>query len=149
MFTDLEPLRQGRMFQDPTCGILSLYGQRNSHRHRMQRTCVLRTVKVKTFQSIQLLVVASRNARILSLAKTASIEPLPSYRLYSGRLRAKQLLHQPVDSTSANTTEWIPHGGEQCVRAHQLVSHPDLEGHRHLADHTRNDPLLQRDARGL
>ena len=64
--------------------------------------------------------------------------------LYSGRLRAKRLLHQPVDSTSANTLKWIPHGSEQCALVHLLASLPDLEGHRHLADHTRNDLLPQR-----
>jgi len=64
--------------------------------------------------------------------------------LYSSRLRAKQLLHQPVDSISANTTKWIPHGGEQRTFVHLLASLPDLEGYRHLADHTRNDLLPQR-----
>lgn len=63
--------------------------------------------------------------------------------LYIGRSRAKRLLHQPVDSTSASTTKWIPHGGEQCALMHLLASFPDLEGHRHLADHTRNDLLPQ------
>jgi hypothetical protein len=29
------------------------------------------------------------------------------------RPKAKRLLRQPVASTSANTTRWIPHGGEQ------------------------------------
>jgi hypothetical protein len=58
---------------------------------------------------------------------------------------AKQLLHQPVDSTSANTSEWIPHGGEHCALVHLLASLPELEDYRHLADHTRDDRLPQRD----
>lgn len=62
---------------------------------------------------------------------------------------AKQLLHQPVDSTSANTSEWIPHGGEQCALVHLLASLPELEDYRHLADHTRDDRLPQRDGGAL
>jgi hypothetical protein len=49
--------------------------------------------------------------------------------LYSGRLKAKRLLHQSVASASANTTEWIPHGGRQCALVHPLASLSDLGDH--------------------
>jgi hypothetical protein len=49
--------------------------------------------------------------------------------LYGGRLKAKRLLHQQVASTSANTTEWIPHGGEHCTLVHPLASLSDLGHH--------------------
>lgn len=88
--------------------------------------------------------VASRNACTLTGGGAFDQFTAEVPGLYSGRLRAKRLLHQPVDSTSADTTKWIPHGGEQCALVQMLASMPDLEEHRHLADHTRNDLLPQR-----
>jgi hypothetical protein len=61
-------------------------------------------------------------------ASTVRLTPEPS-GLYSGRMKAKRLLHQPVASASANTTGWILHGVEQCALVHPLASLSCLGGY--------------------
>jgi hypothetical protein len=87
------------------------------------------TAKSARFDRHDLMLACSHELQYVQIcAGIVRLTPEPP-GLYSGRLKAKRLLHQPVASTSANTTEWIPHGGEHCTLVHPLASLSDLGHH--------------------